>query len=48
MASHTQITGKKRRQKKSKQGRKRKNAQSKKSTFSAVELFACLDNADKK
>ena len=48
MASHTQITKKKRRQNKSKQGRKRKNSQSKKSTLNAVEFFACLDTTDKK
>ena len=48
MASHTQITAKKRHQKKSKAGRRRKNAQSKKSTLNATELFACIDEASKK
>ncbi len=48
MASHTQVTGIKRHQKKSKQGRKRKNLLSKKSTSSAKELFACIDEPAKK
>ncbi len=48
MASNTQITRKKRRQKKSKMGRKRKNSQSKKSTLNKVELFAEVDAAKQK
>ncbi len=48
MASNTQVTGIKRRQKRTKQGLKRKRTLSKKSTASAKELFACIDEPAKK
>jgi len=44
MASNTKILETKRKNKRTKGGRKRKNASSKRSTLSYAELFAPIDN----
>lgn len=48
MASNTEITRTKRRQKRKKQGRKRKNLLSKRSTLTPDELFQVAEKTEQK